>query len=173
VLGAQELTVEKLASSFSFFANGQQIMKPIYFKSFKNGRGEDISPPNLFESTNVPHSENRQAVFDIQRLLVQTANIGTATSLRDFPASSLGLNFCDGSSMGIPGQICFGGKTGTSSNSHDNWFIGFSRNFVIAVWVGYDSPASTGSTGGALALPIFMDIVKEGLPLLPPVEPIF
>jgi membrane carboxypeptidase/penicillin-binding protein len=173
VLGAQELTVEKLASSFSFFSNGQKIVKPVYFKTFKNGRGEDISPPNPFLSTNVPFSENRQVVFDIQRLLVQVANVGTAKSLRDFPGNSLGLNFCDGSSMGIPGQICFGGKTGTSSNSHDNWFIGFSRNFVIAVWVGYDSPASTGSTGGALALPIFMDIVKEGLPLLPPVEPIF
>ncbi len=173
VLGAQELTVEKLASSFSFFSNGQKIVKPVYFKTFRNGRGEDITPPNLFESTNVPYSDNRQVVFDIQRILVQVANVGTAQSLRDFPVNSLGLNFCDGTAMGISGQICFGGKTGTSSNSHDNWFIGFSRNFVIAVWVGYDSPASTGSTGGALALPIFMDIVKEGLPLLPPVEPIF
>ncbi len=173
VLGAQELTVEKLASSFSFFSNGQKIVKPVYFKTFKNGRGEDLSTPNLFDSTRVPFSENRQVVFDIQRLLVQVANIGTAKLLRDFPANTLGLNICDGSAIGISGQICFGGKTGTSSNSHDNWFIGFSKNFVIAVWVGYDSPASTGSTGGALALPIFMDIVKEGLPLLPPVEPIF
>lgn len=173
VLGAQELTVAKLASSFSFFSNGQKIVKPVYFKSFKNGRGEDINPPNLFASTTVPYAEDRQVVFDIQRLLVQVANIGTAKLLRDFPVNTLGLNICDGTAMGISGQICFGGKTGTSSNSHDNWFIGFSRNFVIAVWVGYDSPASTGSTGGALALPIFMDIVKEGLPLLPPVEPIF
>ncbi len=172
VLGAQELTVENLASSFTFFSNGEKIVKPVYFKSFRNGRGEDLQSSTGAQSTSVPFSENRRAVFDIQRMLVQVANVGTAGKLREFPAAGLGLDFCDGAAIGVSGQICFGGKTGTSSNLHDNWFIGFSRNFVIAVWVGYDSPASTGSTGGALALPIFMDIVKEGAPHLPPVAPI-
>jgi len=105
-------------------------------------------------------------------LMIDVANYGTASALLNFPIQKLRLAQCDGRPFGINGQVCFGGKTGTSSSLNDNWFMGISKNFVIGVWVGYDYRESTGSTGGKLALPIFMDIVEQGQGLLPPIEPL-
>jgi penicillin-binding protein 1A len=65
-----------------------------------------------------------------------------------------------------------GGKTGTTNNSFDSWFVGFSPDLVMAVYVGFDIPKSLGSeeTGASVALPIFIDFMKEALadkPLVP------
>lgn len=168
-LGAQELRIIDLVSSFTFFANGQKIAKPQFFTSLVNGHGEKLyNEKNT--SISVPYQENTVPLFQMQTLLMKVANNGTAAKLRGLP-EAMGLDNCNGRELGIT-QNCFGGKTGTSNDSKDNWFIGFSRNFVIGVWVGYDYPASTNATGGELALPIFMDIVKNGKDHLPAIEPI-
>ena len=58
-----------------------------------------------------------------------------------------------------------GGKSGTSNDSHDAWFIGFSPDLVVGVWVGFDNPATLGpnDTGGAVSGPIFRDFMMEAL----------
>lgn len=168
-LGAQELKIIDLVSSFTFFSNGQRIARPHFFNALVNGHGK-----TLFKDTStyidVPMSNNPLPLFQLRSMMIKTANAGTAARLKNFP-KELGLKNCDGSHLGLT-QSCFAGKTGTSNDSRDNWFIGFSRKFVIGVWVGYDYPASTNATGGELALPIFMDIVKNGQSLLPAIEPI-
>ena len=57
------------------------------------------------------------------------------------------------------------GKTGTTNDNYDAWFIGFSSNLVIGVYVGYDSPKTLGKyeTGSKAALPIFKDFVEKTL----------
>jgi membrane peptidoglycan carboxypeptidase len=170
-LGAQPLKIQDLVSSFAFFANGQTINAPRFFSNVKNGQGETLYKGSS-ESRSVPYSDNRIALFQMQNLLIKVANEGTARKLRDFPTGQLKLDHCSGRNIGISGQICFGGKTGTSNDNKDNWFVGFSKNFVIGVWVGYDFPESTQATGGELALPIFKDIVERGQKYLPPIEPI-
>ena len=63
------------------------------------------------------------------------------------------------------------GKTGTTDDFKDNWFVGFTPDLVVAVWVGYDEPRSLGSgeTGGSNAAPIFRDVVASALAGSPPV----
>jgi penicillin-binding protein 1A len=58
-----------------------------------------------------------------------------------------------------------GGKTGTTNNSYDSWFVGFSPDLIAAVYVGFDMPKSLGSdeTGSSVALPIFINFMKEAL----------
>lgn len=58
-----------------------------------------------------------------------------------------------------------GGKTGTTNSSYDSWFVGFSPDLVTAVYVGFDNPKSLGSeeTGASIALPIFINFMKEAL----------
>lgn len=172
VLGSQEVSVLNITSSFTFFANGKYIVKPTFFRSIKNGQGVSLYQSSQIETISVPHSEDHFAIEEIQRLLIGNANNGTAELLLNFPFKTLGLKNCDGRDFSIVGQICFGGKTGTSSSSNDNWFIGTTRNFTIGVWVGYDSRESTGATGGELALPIFMEIIEKGQEYLPAIEPI-
>lgn len=171
VLGSQELNILDLVSSYTFFSNGKKIVHPRFFKSLMSGQGDKLYTGEA-SSQEVPHSDNDIAVFQIQNMLMKVANAGTAQQLRDFTLSKLKLSQCKDQFLGTGGQVCFGGKTGTSNDLRDNWFIGFSRRFVIGVWVGYDFPESTEAYGGTIALPIFMDIVQQGQQFLPPIEPI-
>ena len=62
-------------------------------------------------------------------------------------------------------NVPLAGKTGTTNNNYDAWFIGFSSNLVIGVYVGFDNPKTLGKyeTGSKAALPIFKDFVKGAL----------
>jgi penicillin-binding protein 1A len=59
-----------------------------------------------------------------------------------------------------------GGKTGTTNDFHDAWFVGFTPDLLTSVWIGYDQPKSLGasSTGGHTALPIWMDYTAFAVP---------
>ena len=60
-------------------------------------------------------------------------------------------------------NLDLGGKTGTTNKNTDPWFVGFSSNYVIGIYVGYDEPSSLGKfeTGARTAMPIFKDFVKN------------
>ncbi len=62
------------------------------------------------------------------------------------------------------------GKTGTSSDWFDAWFVGFSPNLVAGVFVGFDTPRTLGDgeTGGKVAAPIFRDFMEQALANSPP-----
>ena len=57
------------------------------------------------------------------------------------------------------------GKTGTTNNNYDAWFVGFTSNLVIGVYIGFDNPKTLGKfeTGSKAALPIFKDFIKNAL----------
>ena len=62
-------------------------------------------------------------------------------------------------------KVPIAGKTGTTNDNYDAWFIGFSSNLVIGVYIGYDNPKTLGKyeTGSKAALPIFKDFVENAL----------
>ena len=62
-------------------------------------------------------------------------------------------------------KVPLAGKTGTTNNNYDAWFIGFSSNLVIGVYIGFDNPKTLGKfeTGSKAALPIFKDFVENAL----------
>ena len=62
-------------------------------------------------------------------------------------------------------KVPIAGKTGTTNNNYDAWFIGFTSNLVIGVYLGFDEPKTLGryETGSKAALPIFKDFVKNAL----------
>jgi penicillin-binding protein 1B len=60
--------------------------------------------------------------------------------------------------MGVPGALA--GKTGTTSDTKDAWFAGFSPRVLVVVWVGYDDNTPTGLTGAGAALPVWSEIMK-------------
>jgi penicillin-binding protein 1A len=64
------------------------------------------------------------------------------------------------------------GKTGTTNDSVDAWFVGYQPTLVAAAWVGYDTPRNLGSreTGGGLSLPIWIDYMKQALNGVPVVQ---
>lgn len=174
ILGSREISIEKLTSSFSYFANGQSIVNPQHIKLITDYKGEVLYN---FETsrTSVP-AQKPESLFQIQTMMAETANSGTAGRINAWVRELSEGKYresCYNDVLGSGKQTCFGGKTGTSNDAKDVWFIGFTKNFVIGTWIGYDDPQSIGSqsTGGGLALPIFQEIVKRGEAFLPKIEP--
>jgi penicillin-binding protein 1A len=66
------------------------------------------------------------------------------------------------------------GKTGTTNDSIDTWFVGFQPTLAAAVWMGYDTPRNLGDreTGGGLSLPIWIDFMSSALKGVPVSEPV-
>jgi penicillin-binding protein 1B len=80
-----------------------------------------------------------EVVYEVDRMMEQVFEKGTGRGARAV----------------LPPNLVVAGKTGTSSDYHDNWFAGFSGSHLAVVWVGYDDNLSTGFTGGSGALPVW------------------
>lgn len=168
-LGSGETTVLRMAAGYASFANGGRQVTPTLIDSVQDQRGRvvwrsdmrrcdgcaaagpDAGPPELVD-------ERRQitdpiAAYQMVNLLTGVVQRGTGT------AAGKGLN------------RPIAGKTGTTNDYFDNWFVGFTPDIVIAVWMGFDDPHSLGNgeTGGGNAAPIFHDVLEAALRGSPPV----
>ncbi len=166
VLGAQETTLLRLASAYGMIVNGGLKVKPAFIERIDNQKGETIfrlddrscpacaaQPGQKFSSYAPPRTKDeRERVLDpriayqVTSLLQGVVQRGTATA-----ASRIGKPLA--------------GKTGTTNDSRDAWFMGFSPDLVVGVYIGFDQPKSLGSreTGGRVALPAFIDVMKTAL----------
>ena len=162
-LGAAETTLINLTSAYAPFVNGGKKVEPNLISRIQDRRGKTIFQVKnrkclgcdkfinetneypIIESTNerVFSEETAYQMVSILRGVVQR---GTAKKLR---------------SLKVP----LAGKTGTTNDNYDAWFIGFSSNLVIGVYIGFDNPKTLGKfeTGSKAALPIFKDFIENAL----------
>ncbi len=174
-LGAGETTVLRQAAAYASFVNGGRQVTPTFIDTVQDRHGRLVwrtdqrhcdtcgaetpqgGPPRLTE-------ERRQitspvAAFQMVSLLQGVVQRGTGTRA--------------GEGLGRP----VAGKTGTTDDYKDAWFVGFTPDLVVAVWVGFDEPRTlrlmteTGAdvTGGRLAAPIFREVMAAALQGSPPV----
>ena len=167
-LGAGETTPLKLTAAYAMLVNGGKKVRPTLIDRIQDRNGKTIFSHDLrfCDGCSAPRfsGQDMPALADIREQLVdpvsayQMVNIlegvvqrGTGTVVR---------------AVGKP----LAGKTGTSNDSNDTWFVGFSPDLAVGVFVGFDDPASLGSkeTGGSLAAPIFRDFMMEALKDKPP-----
>jgi penicillin-binding protein 1A len=141
-LGAAEITLQEQVTSYSVFPNDGIRVKPRLIKKVTNADGITLW-------------EDAPAVDEI--ISQQTART-MMTLLRAVTAHGTGAAVAQ---MNHP----LGGKTGTTSDYTDAWFMGFSPSITCGVWVGYDSRQSLGEkeTGARAALPIWMEIMKVAI----------
>ena len=158
-LGAGQTNPMQMATAYSVFANGGFRIKPYFIKKIVDNKGQVV-----FAETPTVAGKDAQQVIDPRNAFVMTTLLrdvvraGTATK-----AMTLGRND-------------LAGKTGTTNDSVDAWFAGFNASLVGITWIGYDQPKSLGDreTGGAAALPIWINYMKTALkgvpetPLKPP-----
>jgi penicillin-binding protein 1A len=141
-LGAFETSLKDITAAYTVFATGGVKLQP-----FIIDRVLDASGNVLYKSTRgrIPVI-NPAAARMTATLLEEVVQRGTAAR-----AGQLGL-----SGYGA-------GKTGTTNNYLDAWFVGFDKNLTCGVWVGFDKPRPImkGGYGGALALPIWVDILES------------
>ncbi len=167
-LGAGETTAMRMTAAFATIANGGRRIQPTLIDRIQDRYGRTIfrHDKRLCDGCSVQAWENqaeplivdnREQVLDpmtayqITSMMEGVVKRGTATSVR---------------ALGRP----VAGKTGTSSDYKDAWFIGFTPELAVGVYVGFDQPASMGrsATGGGLAAPIFTAFVKDALAGSPP-----
>ena len=141
-IGAADITLAEQVGGFSVFPNDGIRIEPHYIKRVTetDGMPLDAHAPKVTEAISVDTA--RQMMVLLQAV---TAH-GTAAT-----ASSL--------------HHPLGGKTGTTNNFTDAWFVGFSPSVTCGVWVGFDSRESLGSkeTGAKAALPIWMDFMTAAI----------
>ena len=160
-LGSAETTLIKLTSAYSAFVNGGKLVSPILVDRIQDSEGVTILNNEIrkckncdqisYSSNNYPViTDNYKQIFSSQTAYQMTSILegavlrGTGKQLRN-----LNLNIA--------------GKTGTTNNNTDTWFIGFTSNLVIGVYAGSDNPKSLGKyeTGAKTALPIFKNFVEN------------
>jgi penicillin-binding protein 1A len=169
-LGSGETTVMRMVSAYAIMANGGRSIKPSLIDRIQDRYGKTVfrhddrgcEGCNASEWQNQPEPElvdNAEQVLDpmtayqITSMMVGVVQRGTATSVAE-----LGRHIA--------------GKTGTTNDEKDAWFIGYAPNLVVGVYLGYDKPRSLGrgTTGGGLAAPVFKDFMRVALDGTPNVD---
>ncbi|MGE5345226.1 MAG: penicillin-binding protein 1A [Acidithiobacillales bacterium] len=139
-LGAFEVTPLEMTSAYAAFATGGLLYKPRMIETVRSFDGR-LLEQSLPEAT---EAASPQAVYVLLGMLRGVTQRGTAAA-----AARLGLNIA--------------GKTGTTNDFTDAWFIGMTPKYTVTVWLGHDTKKTLGpkSAGADVALPIWMRIVAK------------
>ena len=162
-LGSAETTLLKLTSAYSVFVNGGNLVDPIMIDRVQDSEGNTIynnDQRKCFNCDKISYLSNDypvirnsykqifspQTAFQMTSILEGVVQRGTAKKLKD-----LKLNIA--------------GKTGTTNKNTDTWFIGFTSNLLVGVYVGFDNPSPLGKyeTGSRTALPIFQSFISDSV----------
>ena len=153
-LGTAMVTPLQMAQAYSIFANGGLKVVPFIIDSINNSQGQLIYQAKPLvaclkdcdnNNTAAPRAISVQNSYLISSALRDVIQHGTATL-----AKKLGRND-------------LAGKTGTTQNQVDAWFIGFNADLVALAWIGFDQPQSLHEYGAQAALPMWMQFVQGAL----------
>lgn len=169
-LGAGETTLLRLTTAYGMLANGGKYISPAFIDRIQDRRGRtvfshDVRPcPNCgplirWEGQGTPAIPDMRAQIADERTVYQIVSI-----LEGVIQRGTGRRIA---SLGRP----LAGKTGTTNESRDTWFIGFSPDLVVGVFIGFDEPRSLGKreTGSSVAAPVFKKFMGEALADTPPI----
>lgn len=166
-IGAADTTLMRLTTGYAEFVNGGKKITPTLVDRIQDRNGRDIyrHDPRVCEGCNgvwqnqaeplLPDDREQiidpRTAYQVVSLLEGVVQRGTGVSVR---------------AVGKP----LAGKTGTTNDSKDTWFIGFSPDLVCGVFVGYDDPRTLGQReqGATVSAPIFRDFMKGALADQPP-----
>ena len=148
-LGAGNVTPWQLASSISVFANGGYRVQPYLIEKITDSTGKVIASANpAVAGDEEDRAIDARNAFIMDSLLRDVVKRGTATAALKLKRNDLA------------------GKTGTTNDAHDAWFAGYATGIAAIGWMGFDQPRSLGEreTGGGLALPMWINYMREVLP---------
>lgn len=161
-LGAGETTLMRLTAAYAMLVNGGKQVSPTLIDRIQNRYGKTIYRYDARPCTGcnavwtgqevpaLPDARARvlsaQTSYQIVSMLEGVVKRGTGRAIR---------------SVGKP----LAGKTGTTNESRDAWFVGFSPDLAVGVYIGYDTPRTLGEgeTGGRIAAPVFRDFMSKAL----------
>jgi len=161
-LGTSGVSMMELTSAFAVFANGGERVKPIFIKKIVTMKGEVLE-----ENTPYIELEEKEEEEEIPRTPSAALKEQVISAQNAFIMTHLlqgVVQHGTGQRAKILGRPV-AGKTGTSSDYSDAWFIGYSPSLLAGVWVGFDDKTSLGKkeTGARAALPIWISFMSQAL----------
>ncbi|MCA0202546.1 MAG: penicillin-binding protein 1A [Proteobacteria bacterium] len=163
-LGAESTTVLQMVTAYGELVNGGKKLTPSLIDRIQDHNGKTIYKHNVRSceacAAETWDGQGPPELKDTREQLADPASIYQVVHLLEGVVQY-------GTAAGSVGQLRWplAGKTGTSNDARDVWFIGFSPNLVAGVFVGFDEPRSMGprETGGSIAAPIFRDFIQAAL----------
>jgi len=161
-LGAQETTLFKVVAAYAMFANGGERLEPTLVDRVQDRWGRtvyrhdqrscaDCAQPSLLPGKAPQIATNRERVMDAVTAYQLTSMLEGVVQR--------------GSGSGVRLPVPIAGKTGTTNDAKDVWFVGFSSNVVAGCYMGYDQPRTLGegAYGGTLCVPVFQAFMEEAI----------
>ena len=144
VLGTGDVTVLSMATAYGAFANGGWVRPPVFIRKIEDRDGRVLYRDDSHPSQAI----TAQTAFLMANMLADVVNRGTGYRARQ---------------AGFKYQAA--GKTGTTNDYHDAWFIGFTPALVASVWVGFDDPKTIvpGGYAGDIAAPIWGRFMQQAV----------
>jgi penicillin-binding protein 1A len=161
-LGAGETTVLRMTTAYGQFVNGGRQISPIFVDRIQDRTGATVFRRDQRECAECNAEWRRQAAPNLPDPRAQVLDAVTAYQIVSMAEGVVQRGTATTvNALGFP----LGGKTGTTNDYKDAWFIGFSPDLVVGVWAGFDQPRDMGEgeTGGRIAAPIFRDFMREAL----------
>ena len=162
-LGSAETTLLQITNAYSTFVNGGKKINPVLIERIQDRRGKTIynsekrecigcdkfsEKENLIPNIRDNYKQviSKETAYQILSILEGAIQRGTGKKLKD---------------LNVP----LAGKTGTTNDNYDAWFIGATSNLIVGVYIGFDTPKTLGKyeTGAKAALPVFKKFVRQAL----------
>jgi penicillin-binding protein 1A len=160
-LGSEETTLYKMVTAYAMFANGGERLQPTLVDRVQDRYGKTIYRHDQRTCTDcsdarIPQGQAPHIVSHRDRMM----NAITAYQLTSMMRGVVERGTASGVvNLGVP----VAGKTGTTNDARDVWFIGFTSNIVAGCYIGYDRPRpmGRGAFGGGMCGPVFQEYMKE------------
>ena len=160
-LGSQETTLFKMVAAYSMFANGGERVEPTLVDRVQDRFGKTVyrHDQRICEdcgSVDIPSGQGVTITSNRERVM----NAITAYQLTSMMAGVVQRGTATGINLPVP----VAGKTGTTNDSKDVWFIGYTSNIAAGCYIGYDQPRTMeGASGGGFCGPVFEAFTKTAI----------
>ena len=142
-IGASAVQPLDLVSAYTTFANLGTPMEPRFIYRVEDASGKVLMSPPVHA---LPPALDPRVAYVTRDMMRDVVDRGTATSVRKY----------------VPASVAVAGKTGTTNDATDVWFVGVTPGLVAGVWMGFDKPTPiAGGAGGVLAAPVWGRMVQR------------
>jgi len=142
-IGASAVQPLDLVSAYTTFANLGTPMEPRFIYRVEDASGKVLMSPPVRA---LPPALDPRVAYVTRDMMRDVVDRGTATSVRKY----------------VPATVAVAGKTGTTNDATDVWFVGVTPGLVAGVWMGFDKPTPiAGGAGGVLAAPVWGRMVQR------------
>jgi penicillin-binding protein 1A len=165
-LGSQETTLYKMVAAYSMFANGGERVEPTLVDRVQDRWGATVYKHDQrrcpeCEQASLSPGQAPRVISDRDRAIDAITAYQLTSMMRGGVERGTGASTVGNAGLGVP----IAGKTGTTNDAKDVWFIGYSSNIAAGCYIGHDQPRSLGERayGGTLCGPVFSEFMRTAI----------